>query len=169
MAERGPGEVRVRPAGEEDIPEAGALFELLDRFQSEWRVFTARPTLRKEAEARYRAALEDPDALLIVAEEDSGRLVGMAFGRVEPISSISDERVLDVSNVVVVPTRRRGGVARRLLAFAAEFGRERGALRASVKTYADNTAAMAFWRSVGFAPRWVQMTASIDELRAGAK
>lgn len=56
-----------------------------------------------------------------------------------------------------------------MLAFAAEFGRERGALRASVKTYADNTAAMAFWRSVGFAPRWVQMTASIDELRAGAK
>ena len=58
------------------------LFELLDRFQHEWRVFEPKPARAAEAEARFQSGLgQDPDALLLVAEAD-GRVVGMAFVRI---------------------------------------------------------------------------------------
>ncbi len=163
MGEGAAGGVRIREARPEDVAQTGDLFAELDRYQAEWRVFAPRPELRREAEERYRAAADDPDAVHLVAELD-GRLIGMAFGRVDAISSISDERALEVSNVIVVPAYRRRGVARALLRSLGAFAREHGANRLALKTYARNDEAMKFWESVGFRPRWVQMTATLQEL-----
>ena len=155
--------VTIREAGPQDLAGAGDMFDELDRYQAGWRVFAARAGLRREAEERYRAAAADPDALHLVAE-DAGRLVGMALGRVAAISSTSDERVLEVSNVVVVPSHRRRGVAGALLASLAAFARNRGAKRLALKTYAQNDDAMRFWEALGFRPRYVQMTAAAEDL-----
>jgi GNAT superfamily N-acetyltransferase len=83
---------------------------------------------------------------------------------VEVISSISDDRVLDVSNVVVLPSHRRTGVARAMILALAAFARERGAGRLALKTYAQNDDAIRFWYSLGFRARYVQMTAALDDL-----
>ena len=163
MRDRRLGSVTIREAGPPDLSRAGDLFDELDHYQARWRVFAPRTELRTEAEDRYRAAPSDPDALHLVAEE-GGRLVGMAFGRVQVISSISDDRVLEVSNVVVVPSHRRRGVAQALVRTLAMFARERGANRLALKTYAQNDDAMKFWESLGFRPRYVQMTATVEDL-----
>jgi ribosomal protein S18 acetylase RimI-like enzyme len=130
-------------------------------------VFAPRPQLAEEAVARYRAVPDDPDSIHLVVE-DAGALVGMGLGRVQPISSISDERVMEVSNVIVLPSHRRRGVARALIEALAAFAEERGAARLALKTYAQNDDAMRFWESLGFHPRYVQMTATVEDLKRSA-
>ena len=163
MAETSPAGFEVRPARPEDLPPALDLFDQLDRFQSPWRVFEPRANLAEEAGARYRAALDSAEARLMVAEQD-GRIIGMAHGHLLAISSISDEIVLEVENVVVAPSHQRRGVASALVLALAEFARSRGVRRLALKTYAQNEDAMRFWESIGFGPRWVQMTATVEDL-----
>jgi ribosomal protein S18 acetylase RimI-like enzyme len=168
MAETSPSRDRpvIRPAAEEDLPSLMALWDELERHQAGWRVFTPRPTLRAEAEARYRRSRDDPDSLHLVAEED-GEVMGMALGRIATVSSMSDEPALEVTNVVVARARRQRGAARALVLALADFARRRGVKRLVVKTYAENEAAMRFWRALGFGPRYVQLTASTEDLAPG--
>jgi ribosomal protein S18 acetylase RimI-like enzyme len=157
-----PGPV-IRPAAQGDLPAIMALWDELERHQAGWRVFAPRPTLRAEAQARYRRSRDAPDSLHLVAEVD-GELVGMALGWIAAVSSMSDELALEVTNVVVAKTSRQQGVARGLVAALADFARRRGVKRLVVKTYGDNEGAMRFWRALGFHPRFVQLTAPAEDL-----
>ena len=156
--------MRIRPARAGDLPQAAELFGQLDRFQSAWRVFEPRPTLKDEAEQRYREALEGAGSRLMVAEVE-GEVVGIAHGHLLQISSISDEIVLEVENVFVAPSHRRRGVAEALVRALGDFAHGRGVRRMALKTYSHNEGAMRFWEALGFEPRWVQMTAPVQELR----
>ena len=166
MAE--PDDLLVRPAREEDLPAAMELFEELDRHQHGWRVFEPRPTRAGEAEARYRSGLTtDADAMLVVAER-GGQVVGMAFARVDVLSSISDDRVAELSNVVVRREARSQGIGRALVAQVGRWAASRGAGRLAIRTYSENLEALAFWEHLGFQPRYVQMTAQSGDLAACA-
>jgi hypothetical protein len=76
----------VRRARESDLPSCMAMFEELNVLQAPWRVFPPRPEMPSEMRRRYEAAVDDPDAALMVAEED-GRVVGMAAGHLHRASS----------------------------------------------------------------------------------
>ena len=162
-AERAPAGVRIRPAGEVDLESVLDLYRHLDGLQRPWRVFEPRAGALAETEARYREALAERDRILVVAEE-GGRLVGMGHGALVLPSSMSDERALDISNVVVLPSRRRRGVARAIVAELVAFGHERGARTAVIKTFAANEPAVAFWSELGFRARLVQMVADLGDL-----
>jgi ribosomal protein S18 acetylase RimI-like enzyme len=163
VAERPAGPVRVRRARAEDLPAALELYRELDRFQQAWRVFEPRIDPAGEAEARYRAALDDPAQLHLVAER-AARLAGMGVARITVPSSMSDERAVEVSNVYVLPEARGLGVGRALVAGLARWAREQGARRLVLKTYSQNEEALRFWEAVGFRPRFVQMTALAEDL-----
>jgi GNAT superfamily N-acetyltransferase len=142
------------------------LFTELDRYQRDWRVFEPKPNRRAEAETRYRSGLgRDPDALLLVAELDGG-VVGMAFVRVALSSSISNERIAELSNVVVLPEARGRGIGRALVAEVGRWAAAREAWWVAVRTYSENREALAFWERLGFEPRYVQMTVPAEELAA---
>jgi ribosomal protein S18 acetylase RimI-like enzyme len=163
VAEGSAGPARIRQARAADLPAALELYRELDRFQQAWRVFEPRADLAGEAEARYRAALGDPAQLHLVAERDD-RLVGMGMARVTVPSSMSDERAAEVSNVYVLPEARGLGVGRALVVGLARWAREQGAPRLVLKTYSQNEEALRFWETVGFRPRFVQMTALAEDL-----
>jgi GNAT superfamily N-acetyltransferase len=116
--------VRVRQATPEDVPSLVALFQELDRLQADWRVFTPRPGFYDEVGAKYREAMANQDALVLVAEDDEGEVVGMAYGEAHIPSRFSDERALEISGVVVRAGYRGRGVgrARHRRPFAAERG-----------------------------------------------
>jgi ribosomal protein S18 acetylase RimI-like enzyme len=114
-------------------------------------------------ERKYHAALADPDALLLVAEEQ-GKVVGMAAGHVHQPSTFSTELAVEVSSVYVHPSHRRRGVARALTAEVARFGRSRGVARITLKTFAQNEEAVEAWARMGFEARALQMTASVERL-----
>ena len=158
-----PAGLRIRRATAGDIPAAMELFADLDRLQAPWRVLERRPTLLEQTEARYRSALEGSDAIHLLAEL-AGRLVGMAFAEVLVPSSMSDERAAELSNVTVDPDVRGRGIGRALVTEVAAWARERGVRLVVLKTYSQNEEALRFWSALGFRPRYVQMTAPVDEL-----
>jgi GNAT superfamily N-acetyltransferase len=149
--------VKVRQATLEDVPALVALFQELDRMQSDWRVFTPRPGFYDEVGLKYREAMSTENAVVLVAE-DEGEIVGMAYGEVRIPSRFSDERALELSGVVVRTGYRGRGVGRALIQEAARFAGELGVEWIELKTFAPNQGAMAFWEGLGFTPRVVQMT-----------
>ncbi|MGH2580793.1 MAG: GNAT family N-acetyltransferase [Actinomycetota bacterium] len=149
--------MKVRQAALEDVPALVALFQELDRMQSDWRVFTPRPGFYDEVGLKYREAMSTENAVVLVAE-DEGEIVGMAYGEVRIPSRFSDERALELSGVVVRTGYRGRGVGRALIQEAARFAGELGVEWVELKTFAPNQGAMAFWEGLGFTPRVVQMT-----------
>ena len=90
----------------------------------------------------------------------------MAFARIEALSSISDERSAELSNVVVREEARRRGIGEALVTEVGRWASGRGVRRVVIKTYASNDLAMRFWETLGFRPRYVQLTAVAEELAA---
>jgi ribosomal protein S18 acetylase RimI-like enzyme len=155
--------VKVRQATPDDVPALVALFQELDRMQSDWRVFTPRPGFYDEVGDKYRESIEKENAVVLVAEDD-GEVVGMAYGEVRVPSRFSDERALELSGVVVRSGFRGRGVGRELVHEAARFAQERDVEWIELKTFAPNQGAMEFWETLGFTPRVVQLTQTTDAL-----
>ena len=160
--------MKVRKATAEDVPTLVAMFQELDRMQRDWRVFTPRPGFYDEVAVKYRESLDAPDRLVAVAEDD-GEVLGMAYGEVRVPSRFSDERSLEVSGVMVRAGHRGQGVGRALAEEMARFAAEIGIDWVELKIFWPNEQAMGFWRTLGFTPRVVQVTAQADEVlrRAG--
>jgi GNAT superfamily N-acetyltransferase len=156
--------VKVRQATPEDVPALVALFQELDRMQADWRVFTPRPGFFDEVGEKYREAMNNPDAVVLVVEDDEGEAVGMAYGEARTPSRFSDERALELSGVVVRAGYRGRGVGRELVQEAARFAGERGIAWIELKTFSPNRGAMEFWENMGFEPRVVQLTTPTREL-----
>jgi ribosomal protein S18 acetylase RimI-like enzyme len=156
--------VKVRLATPEDVPSLVALFQELDRMQADWRVFTPRPGFYDEVGEKYQEAMNMPDAVVLVAEDDEGEVVGMAFGETHAPSRFSDERAFEISGVVVRAGYRGRGVGHELVHEAARFAEGRGIEWVELKTFAPNQGAMAFWEGLGFTPRVVQLTSPTDVL-----
>jgi ribosomal protein S18 acetylase RimI-like enzyme len=153
----------VRQATPDDVPALVALFQELDRMQSDWRVFTPRPGFYDEVGDKYRESIEKQNAVVLVAEDDA-EVVGMAYGEVRVPSRFSDERALELSGVVVRSGFRGRGVGRELVHEAARFAQERDVEWIELKTFAPNQGAMEFWETLGFTPRVVQLTQTTDAL-----
>jgi GNAT superfamily N-acetyltransferase len=156
--------VKVRQATPEDVPSLVALFQELDRMQADWRVFTPRPGFYDEVGEKYREALNNPDAVVLVVADDEGEIVGMAYGESRVPSRFSDERALELSGVVVRAGYRGRGVGRELVQEAARFAREREIPWIELKTFAPNRGAMEFWENLGFEARVVQLTTPTADL-----
>lgn len=156
--------MKVRQATPEDVPSLVALFQELDRMQADWRVFTPRPGFYDEVGEKYREAMTHPDSVVLVAADDEGEVVGMAFGEMRTPSRFSDERALELSGVVVRSGYRGRGVGRELIGEAARFAEGRGVAWVELKTFVPNRGAMEFWENLGFEPRVVQMTTTTRDL-----
>jgi GNAT superfamily N-acetyltransferase len=156
--------VKVRQATPEDVPSLVALFQELDRMQADWRVFTPRPGFYDEVGDKYREAMNNPDAVVLVATDDDGEVVGMVYGETRTPSRFSDERALELSAVVVRSGYRGRGAGRVLVQEAAGFARDRGIAWIELKTFSPNRGAMEFWENLGFEPRVVQLTTSTRDL-----
>jgi ribosomal-protein-alanine N-acetyltransferase len=94
--------------------------------------------------ASYRAELADTRGrYYVAAETDEGELVGWAG-----VLVVGD--VAEVLTVGVVPSARRAGTARRMLADLLTEARRRGAAEALLEVRVDNDAARALYASEGF-------------------
>ena len=156
--------MKVRLATPEDVPSLVALFQELDRMQADWRVFTPRPGFYDEVGEKYQETMNTPDAVVLVAEDDEGEVVGMAYGETHAPSRFSDERAFEISGVVVRAGYRGRGVGHELVREAGRFAQSRGIEWVELKTFAPNQGAMAFWEGLGFTPRVVQLTSPTDVL-----
>ena len=83
--------------------------------------------------------------------EDEGAMVGFATTTEVP-ASLQLASFWQIRDLFVVPTHRRRGVARALLASVRAAAIDSGALRLALQTEHDNDAALRLYAESGFAP-----------------
>jgi [ribosomal protein S18]-alanine N-acetyltransferase len=92
---------------------------------------------------RYRTALSDPNAILLVARVETDTLVGLFTANL-----VLDE--LQIDNLAVAPQWRRRRIASRLILRGFDLASQHGTLNAFLEVRAANRAAIAFYRKLGF-------------------
>jgi GNAT superfamily N-acetyltransferase len=133
-------EVRIRPAkaGEEHAVLAMYewLFEPPGRTPAGWN--------EELALKRLRGAIESGDAEVLVAEDDSGNLVGVAAAYID-LESVRFGRRCWVEDLAVHPDRRSEGIGSRLLAAARDWAQGHGATHLELDTGEARAAARRFY------------------------
>ena len=148
---------RARPA---DLPTLGRLGASLARAHHQWdpdRFFVV--SKMHEGYAWWLGReLKNRNAIVLAAER-RGRVVGYAYGRVEPRdwNALRDECGVGV-DLIVSPKARGQGVGRLLGHALLEAFRKKGAPRVILLAACKNKEAQQFFRGIGFRPTVVEMT-----------
>ena len=126
-----------------DTPALSALLSIL---------FTQEAEFQPDTVAQQRglnAILSDPALGEILVARQNGQIVGMV-NVLYSISTALGARVALLEDMVVVPAMRGSGLGSQLLAAAIKHAKQRGCLRITLLTDADNYAAQAFYQKQGF-------------------
>ena len=157
--------VTVRPATRHDVPTIGRLGALLVRTHHEFdtaRFIAATPRTAEGYGSFLGTQLDQPDAVVLVAEED-GAVVGYTYAGIEGHDYMSLRGPAGVLHDIVVDLAHRGqGVGQLLLdATLAELAR-RGAPRVVLFTASRNEAAQRLFARAGFRSTMIEMTREAD-------
>jgi GNAT superfamily N-acetyltransferase len=132
----------IRRASADDLDTLVPLFDA-------YRVFYGQPSDPARARTFLAERFANGESAVLLAER-SGEAVG--FTQLYPVfSSVRTARTWLLNDLFVDAGARRGGVARALLAAAADFARERGAAGLMLETGRDNGPARALYRAAGWA------------------
>ena len=122
---------RIVPVTAAQLPQVAALEKVC---------FPADPW----SEDLFRAAMESPHTIVLLAEGEDGGLLGYAV-----LSAVLDEGNLD--NIAVAPRWRRQGVADALLSALTDIGRTSLSVL-FLEVRASNLSAIALYEKHGFVP-----------------
>jgi ribosomal protein S18 acetylase RimI-like enzyme len=153
-------DVTIRPAAAEDAPRLGELAGRLVRMHHE--ADPARFFLVPGIEAGYGGWLGREmrrDGAVVIVAVRGGKIVGYAYGTLEPVSwnDLLDEHG-ELHDVFVDDASRRAGVGGRLLDAALAALEAKGARRVVLSTMVANHAAQRLFASRGFRPTMLEMT-----------
>jgi len=133
--------VSVRQATAADVPALSWLFD-------GYRVFYGQISDPDLARRFLSDRLERQESVIFIAESD-GEAAG--FAQLYPsFSSSRAARIFVLNDLFVIPDRRGEGIGGALLAAAADHGRRAGAVRLTLSTSIDNTAAQAVYELNGW-------------------
>lgn len=158
--------VRVRPAEPGDVD---ALVDMLGSVELRPGPFGARTA--PDAGAAHLARRlkdildEESRTILVAADDQSGKLVGVLVAKPDEIGAIEITPALHVTHLVVAPSHRRRGVGRTLLAAAVHVADERGVDRVLATAASGSREANRYLARLGFAPLVVHRVASTAALR----
>ncbi len=156
--------ISVRRARLDDAPILGRLGALLVRTHFEFDPKRFLPVM-PQTEERYGAflsgQLDDPDAVLLVAEQD-GSVVGYTYGSVEGYDYMSLRGPAGVLNdIVVEPSFRGRGIGRMLLEATIDELKARGVPRVVLSTAEQNESAQHLFERSGFRRTMIEMTREV--------
>lgn len=157
--------VRVRPADIDDVAGVVALVRSLDASPG---VFSGRALLDTSEEhltARFTDIIVNAERDLVVAVDDTGRIVGMLAAKRDDIGTIDLTPVLHVTHLMVAADSRRRGIGRALLARAVHAAEDAGIEHVLATTAAGSREGNRYLARLGFAPLVVQRIAPTSGLR----
>ena len=141
----------ISRAGPADLDALTLLFDA-------YRQFYGQPSDAAAARDWLRSRLRVGESMVLVARRGAD-MVG--FVQLYPMfSSVRLARTWILNDLYVLPTNRRGGVARALMDAAADFARADGAAGISLETTRDNAPARALYRAAGWhedATQWYSL------------
>ena len=144
-------ELAISRAGPADLDALALLFDA-------YRGFYGQPSDVAGARDWLRSRLRVGESMVLVARRGAD-MVG--FVQLYPMfSSVRLARTWILNDLYVLPTNRRGGVARALMDAAADFARADGAAGISLETARDNAPARALYRAAGWhedATQWYSL------------
>jgi ribosomal protein S18 acetylase RimI-like enzyme len=130
----------LRLAGEKDH---GALLELMDAFNREERI-----EMRREVTGpALTRLLQDPSLGRVIVLDDGSGYAVLTWG----FDLEFGGRDAFLTELYVIPERRRAGCGRKLLDEALRVAKQEGAAAVHLGVYPDNEPALALYRGAGFA------------------
>jgi ribosomal protein S18 acetylase RimI-like enzyme len=133
--------MKVALAQIENLEEIAKLF---DRY----RVFYQQLSDLEAARLFIRDRLHQQDSIILIATVED-RIGG--FTQLYPsFSSVAMKPILILNDLFVAQPYRQQGIAKSLMAAAATFGREAGAIRIELSTQSSNTIAQSLYQSLGY-------------------
>ena len=160
----------IRNAHEEDLPAVGQLAGQLVRMHHTWDAQRwMMPSGVEEGYARFFAGqLDDPDTVILVAEDSLGEVVGYAYAALEPRSWADlREACGKLHDLFVVTRARRQGIGKALTREAMARLRDLGAPRVVLTSAWQNQEAHALFRSLGFRETMIEMARELDQGAGG--
>ena len=117
-----------------------------------YRRFYRQPSDLRHARSFLRARLDRKESVILLALDQSE---AVGFTQLYPsFSSVSMARIFILNDLFVSPEARGKGVGSALLAAAADFGKQAGAVRLALTTETSNTVAQSVYERMG----WVRDT-----------
>jgi ribosomal protein S18 acetylase RimI-like enzyme len=110
--------------------------------------------LRQHSAEKYRAWLADPHTLIWLAETEPGLAPVGYLVLTTPDLPLPDVRPgeLEIKRIYLLHRFQGLGIGRRLMDAAREHAKAAGCPRLLLGVYAQNTAAIAFYQSLGYVP-----------------
>ena len=152
-------DITVRRARPADLKALGRMGASLARAHHRWdpqRFFTV-PKMHEGYAWWLGRELKDKKAI-VLADERGGRIVGYAYGTIEPRdwNALRDECAVGV-DLIVDPKARGQGIGRLLGEALIEAFKKKGAPRVILQAAAKNKDAQRFFTAMGFRPTVVEM------------
>lgn len=153
--------VTVRTARDADMPVLGVLgaaLIALHRDLDPERFFATSPRTVDAYSAYLGRQARGGDAIVLVAD-DAGAVVGYAYGELQGTDYMALRGPAGVlHDLIVDPSRRQGGIGRRLLDAMVDAFVARGVPRFVLSTAARNEAAQRLFAKAGLRPTMIEMT-----------
>jgi ribosomal protein S18 acetylase RimI-like enzyme len=129
--------------------------------------FRPTPNGRQHFRDTLQDWMTDASHCVLVAETQ-GQVVGYTIGHLAENPPVLEPRLYGhVSDICVAPARRRTGIARRLFTALRRWLERQGATTVQLHVAADNPAAQAFWREMGFSPFMTRMWLHLEPVEPG--
>ncbi len=163
-------DVSIRPARPDDLPATARLAAEMVRVHHRYdaRRFMLPPRVEQGYEWFLDGELKDPAAIVLVAEDASGQIVGYAYGRLQGTDwalLLADHG--EFIDLFVDERARRHGVATALANALLERLEAMGAPRIVLYAATENAPAQALFRRLGFRATMVEMTRERADGAAG--
>ncbi|WP_331071873.1 GNAT family N-acetyltransferase [Longimicrobium sp.] len=156
----------VRPATPADVPALGRLGALLVYVHHAFdaaRFIVPPPDIEDAYAAFLGALLDDPDAVVLVAERD-GSVVGYTYAAIEGTDFLALRGPAGVlHDLAVDPAHRAHGIGRMLVDATIAALRARGVRQAVLFTAVQNESAQRLFAHAGFRPTMIEMTRELDD------
>jgi len=142
----------IRTARRGDIPSLLLLWDAMIQENARLEPRLApHPHAKEHVAAQFQSWVQDPDRVIVVAEENGRVVVGYAAARVLPGTGWHKPlRLGEITDCFVVPPRRRHGIGRRMVGRLLDLLYEKDADTVRCRVVAANDVATAFWRSMGW-------------------
>ena len=158
--------VEIREAAPEDYDGLIEVLAEIDAYHAEHLPHVFRPTCGPARSRAYvLSLLEDPDSVLLVAEE-GGRVVGVADVRAHTTPDIPvlvPRRYAMVDAIVVRRTHQGRGIGRELMRCAESWARASGLEEVRLNVWEFNQGAIAFYEKLGYTTTLRRMARCLDD------
>lgn len=149
--------VILRQATPLDMDSIKPLWEALYQHQSEHGMLLSLPEGAYDAWLKSMTPFLGRFANVVVAEQD-GTIIGFVAGRIRTLPPYFGSATIGaISEVFISEAHRRGGIGRRLLAFALDWFHAQQISRVELQVVAGNPDGIRFYRQLGWHQELVQM------------